>query len=150
MTSLRVRTFSSPHSFRMRENTDQKNSEYCQFSGSERQAGKSSKILLGELLFDTKDYIKRENKKLQSILFFRHISFQFLCYTTRSLMIIRLMIIFLFKMTLELYNSNICQRLIIVLLCKAELKDVLKSLEQASLLYKHPFVIVDSLTESTS
>ena len=65
-------------------------------------------------------------------------------------MIIRLMMIFLFKMTLELYNSNICQRLIIVLLCKAELKDVLKSLEQASLLYKHPFVIVDSLTESTS
>ena len=53
-------------------------------------------------------------------------------------------------MTLELYNSNICQRLIIVLLCKAELKDVLKSLEQASLLYKHPFVIVDSLIESTS
>ena len=66
-------------------------------------------------------------------------------------MIIRLMIIFLFKMTLELYNSNICQRLIIVLLCKAELKDVLKSLEQVSLLlYKHPFVIVDSLIESTS
>ena len=65
-------------------------------------------------------------------------------------MIIRLTIIFLLKMTLELYNSNICQRLIIVLLCKAELKDVLKSLEQASLLYKPPFVIVDSLIESTS
>ena len=53
-------------------------------------------------------------------------------------------------MTSEFHNSNICQRLIIVLQYKAELKDVLKSLGQASLLYKQPFVMINSLIESTS
>ena len=53
-------------------------------------------------------------------------------------------------MTPEFYNSNICQRLIIVLQYKAELKDVFKLLGEASLLYKHPFVMIYNHIESTS